>query len=136
VGDPITGDVLTGDTTVAGKAKWAPPIQRARVFVFTSPATPAAGDQSPELYADRALELDYVQASGASRVAVVVVDVKKNGTSVFPTTTKLDAPSAGGLGTRRVPDTVNVAEGDRLTVVFTSADFTDPDKILVYIGGH
>lgn len=29
---PATGDVLTGDTTIAGKAKWAPPADAARVW--------------------------------------------------------------------------------------------------------
>jgi hypothetical protein len=29
---PTTGDVLTGDTTVAGKVKWAPPVDASRVW--------------------------------------------------------------------------------------------------------
>lgn len=107
-----------------------------RVCVFTSPSSPAVGDQLPEFYADRDLTLEYVQASGAARVAVVTIDLKINGTSAFPVTTKPDAPAAGGLGTRRVPDTTAVMQGDRLTISFSSADFTDADKILVYIGAH
>lgn len=129
------GGVMASSITISEIDLSAAAVPAAgRVFLFTSPATPVAGDQLPEFYADRALTLDFVQASGAARPAVVTVDVKKNGTSIFPTTTKPDAPAAGGLGTRRVPDTVGVSQGDRLTVSFSGTDFTDSDKILVYIG--
>lgn len=128
--------VLTANGSIKGTGAQGPAGTDTRVYVFTSRPTPATGDQLPEFYADRAVTLDFVQASGAARVAAVTVDLKKNGTSVFPVTTKPDAPLAGGLGTRRVPDTTNVAQGDKLTVNFASTDFSDTDKIVVYIGAH
>lgn len=61
--------------------------------------------------------------------ASVVVDVNKNGTSIFPTGTKPTITS-GGVTDKRVPDTTSFADGDYLTVDVDNIGSTTPGSNL------
>lgn len=100
-------------------------------WVFTSGADLVDGDQVPVRLVNRAVTLEYVRGYGAARATPITVDLEKNGTSVFPTTTKPDIPSAGGAGTSRVPDTTAVAQGDILTVNFAGVNGDGPVQVHV-----
>jgi len=103
------------------------------LLVFTSPPSPSDGAQSPEMYMPRSGDFSYVEASGAARAQAAAVDILKNGASVFTVTPLPDCPALGGVGTRRTPDVVSFAQGDRITVSLSGCA-GDAAKIVTTIG--
>ena len=103
------------------------------LLVFTSPPSPSDGEQTPEMYMPRSGDFSYVEASGAARTQAVAVDILKNGVSVFTVTPLPDCPAIGGVGTRRTPDVVSFAQGDRITVSLSGCA-GDAAKIVTTMG--
>lgn len=64
-----------------------------------------------------------VSAGTAPTGAALIIDVKKNGTTIFPTTAKPQVAAAANTGTA-VPDTTSFANGDYLTVDVTQIGST------------
>lgn len=68
--------------------------------------------------------------------SALIVDIKKNGTTIFPTTAKPQI-AAGASSGSAVPDTTAWADGEYLTIDVTQVGSTTPgsDLTIVVVAG-
>lgn len=73
-------------------------------------------------YADRAMTIDhvFVWATDSAPTSTLVVDVYKNGASIYPSSTKPNLTATNFLSSDFTPDTTGVVAGDKLEVYVSS----------------
>lgn len=78
--------------------------------------------------------VDVKCAVGVAPVgAAIIVDVNKNGTSIYPTSAKPQIAAGSVVGAAAAPDTTAMAEGDYLTVDIDQVGSTTPGEDLVVV---
>lgn len=105
-------------------------------YQFIVPGTIATGtDVAGTWFVPDTITIDevdlYVNTAGAT--GNTVVNVLKNGTTIFPTTAK---PTLAGTATSdlsNIPDTTSAVEGDKITIDVTSVTTTAPTDLYLII---
>lgn len=81
-----------------------------------------------------AILVDVKCAVGVAPVgAAIIVDVNKNGTSIYPTSAKPQIAAGSVVGAAAAPDTTAMAEGDYLTIDIDQVGSTTPGEDLVVV---
>lgn len=116
------GQVLTADAASTGGVKWATVSAPKKTAVFKISAVLATGSGQTRLYNDTGATwtISSIRASveTAPSGGAVVVDVNKNGTTLFTTQANRPTIAASGTTSGKVTaiDVTTVADGDYLTV--------------------
>lgn len=120
VSAPTTVTVTAGATGPQGAAGAAGPAGTASVFSRAGTLSTVTG--SSRLYFERAGTITFVRASVGTPPTggPVVVDVKRNGSSIFATTGDRPTIAAGTHTDLGNPSTVQIVPGDYVTVDITT----------------
>lgn len=99
------------------------PVAREEVFSDTR-TTLTTGTGTSRLYnrsgVARQITGVAISADTAPTTSALTIDVKKGGTTIFPTTSKPSIAAAGNLSTRQTPDVIGWADGEYLTIDITA----------------
>lgn len=129
---PGQAEDLSGDSDYGMWVPEARQVEDRSVILWSSAKRVGSGTVSDRIYPPFACVIQEVFFTlPGSTTSAATVDVKKNGTSIFPTIAK-PTTSSGYISSYVVPDTQPFARGDYLTVHVTSAGSVG-GRIKVYI---
>lgn len=108
---------FTSDGRLKGQGSAGPSGANKLAYIYMTKPNPTTG-LGRKFYADRAFTITNVYAwcTDSAPTGTMTADVRKNGTTLYPSASKPTVTSGNYLGADTTPDTTTVAKGDKLEI--------------------